>query len=177
MPKVDVFPNEIIEDVCDRARIVAAGEGEAPSGNAGPYVVIVASSRQLMFVPCIPREEISGDQVALYESMIPSEVKRNIAVIAYTELSVLGTDYRSVNSAIPFFGFLLGFGGIGHAVWIFEGHPSALEAGCRNADALIVDGGMVPFLQRDWMNIASSVMRNVAVYVHDRATYSLNREL
>jgi hypothetical protein len=55
-------------------------------------------------------------------------VKRNIAAIAYTELSGLRSD---ISKTIPFFGILLGFAYIGHAVWIFEGHGSALVAGCR----------------------------------------------
>ena len=72
----------------------------------------------------------------------------------------------------PFLGLLLGLAYIGHSVWIFEGHPSALAAGCRNADVLIVDGDMVPHLQEDWTAVASSVMRHREIYVHDRASSS-----
>ena len=54
------------------------------------------------------------------------------------------------------------------AVWVFEGHPSALSAGCREADVLIVDGAMVPHLQQDWIAVASSAMKHPEIYVHDR---------
>lgn len=71
--------------------------------------------------------------------------------------------------------FLLAFAYIGHAVWVFEGHFSALAAGCRDADLLLVDGGLVPFLQPDWIKVVSPVMRNPEIYVHDRATYALKK--
>ena len=80
-----------------------------------------------------------------------------------------------ISKTIPFFGILLGFAYIGHAVWIFEGHGGALVAGCRDADVLIVDGAMVPHLQTDWPTAASSVMRSREISVHDRATYSLRK--
>ena len=104
--------------------------------------------------------------------MISPKVKRNVAATAYTELSA---PTAGISQSVPFFGFVLGFAYIGHAVWVFEGHPSALAAGCRDADVLIVDGGMVPHLQNDWMAIAWSVMRTPETYVHGRATYSLRK--
>ena len=85
-------------------------------------------------------------QTASIEKMIPSKVKRNIAAIAFTDLAAIT---KSPDKAIPFLGILLGFAYIGHTVWVFEGHPSALEAGCREADVLLVDGAMVPHLQGD----------------------------
>jgi hypothetical protein len=75
----------------------------------------------------------------------------------------------------PFFGILLGFAYIGHAVWVFEGHVSALAAGCREADVLIVDGEIVSYLTRDWAQFAGGAMRHREIYVHDRATYTLRR--
>ena len=69
----------------------------------------------------------------------------------------------------------MGFAYIGHAVWIFEGHDSALQAGCREANLLIVDSGMLPFLSEDWIQVAQNVMCNKEIYVHDRATFRLTR--
>lgn len=170
MPEVDELPD--IEEVFDKARKAAAGEGEQPLGQSGRHVVVVTPGRLLMFQPCPPPGSMPQGQVASVEQMISPRVKRNIAAIAYTELSALRSD---ISKAIPFMGFLLGFAYIGHAVWVFEGHPSALAAGCREADVVIVDGGMVPHLQKDWVVVASSVMRNREIYVHDRATYSLRK--
>jgi hypothetical protein len=93
-------------------------------------------------------------------------------VIAYTELQAVT---NQISKAIPFVGMLLGFAYIGHPVWIFEGHPSALAAGCREADLLLVDGGMLPYLTDNWVEIAASGMRNKEIYVHERATFKLTR--
>ena len=62
--------------------------------------------------------------------------------------------------AIPFFGYLMAMGSLGHSILVFEGHSSTLEMGCRGADVLVVDGGMIPFLQSDWITVVRSVMNN-----------------
>ncbi len=173
MPKVKAVPD--VEDVFYRAREAAAGRGEQPTPEQPcRYIVIVTPNRRLMLCPTLIEGTMPDEQVAALERMAPSDMKRNIAVIAPNEFS--GTpDAEKINSVIPFYGILIGLGYIGHAVWVFEGHPSALAAGCRRADALMVDSGMIPFLQEDWLDVASSVMRDVAIYVHDRATYSSQR--
>jgi hypothetical protein len=65
-----------------------------------------------------------------------------------------------VNSLIPFLGYLMGMAFDGHSVLVFEGHPSALKAGCQNSDLLIVDEAMTDYLQENWVLEASAVMRN-----------------
>ena len=170
MPEVDELPN--IEEVFAKARKAAAGEGEQPPGQPGQHVIIVTPGRMLMFQPCPPPGSMPHGQVASIQQMISPEVKRHIAAIAYTELSALTSD---ISKTIPFWGFLLGFAYIGHVVWVFEGHPSAMVAGCRDADVLIVDSGMVAHLQKDWGATASGVMRRPEIYMHDRATYSLRK--
>ncbi len=169
MPEVDEVPN--IEEVFEKARKAASGEGEQSLETLARHVIVV-TGRMLMFQPCPPPGSMTQTQVASAEQMMSPKVKRNVAAIGYTELSALRTD---ISKAIPFFGFLIGFAYIGHAVWAFEGHPSALAAGCRNADVLIADGNMVPHLQNDWVAVASSVMRKPEIYVHDRAKYSLRK--
>jgi hypothetical protein len=169
MPEVDELPN--IEEVFDKARRVAAGE-DLPPGQTGRHVIVVTPGRMLMFQPCPPQGAMPQQQVEPIERMIPPKVKRKIVAIAYTELSALTKD---ISKAIPFFGILLGFAYIGHAVWVFEGHSSALAAGCKDADVLIVDGEMIPHLQKDWAEVASSVMKRPEIYAHDRASYSLRK--
>jgi len=165
MPKVDQPPT--IEDVFAQARGAAAGLMPAPNGSPERHVVVVTPGRMLMFQPCpLP------DKAAPMEKLFPREPKRNIAVISYTELQAL---MSNIGRAIPFMGLLMAIANIGHAVWVFEGHPSALAAGCRDADILIVDSGMIPFLQDDWPAIAAGVMRHEEIYVHDRKTFSLGK--
>jgi len=125
-----------------------------------------------MYKPCPPVGSMSSEQVAPIEKMLPPNAKRNIAVIANTELQAV---MKEISRAVPFVGMLMGFAYIGHAVWIFEGHASALQAGCREADLLIVDGGMLPFLSQDWLQVAQGAMRHPEIYIHDRTTFKLNR--
>jgi hypothetical protein len=169
MPEVDALPN--IEEIFTRAR-AAAGGAERPPGASGQHVIVVTPGRMLMFNPCPPPGSMSAAQTASMERMIAPTVKRNIAAIAYTELEAVRTD---APRTIPFLGILLGLAYIGHAVWVFEGHPSALAAGCRDADVLIVDGGMVPHLQQDWQTVAAGTMRRPEIYVHDRAAFALRK--
>ncbi len=110
--------------------------------------------------------------MAQIKQMMPPTVKRNVAVISYTEPEAVLAD---ITRAIPFIGMLMGLAYIGHAVWIFEGHASALAAGCRDADVLIVDSAMAPFLAADLKAVVSAVMRRPEIYLHDRATFSLRK--
>jgi hypothetical protein len=68
---------------------------------------------------------------------------------------------------------LMGLTYIGHAVWVFEGHPSAFTVGCRHADVLIVDSSMLGGLEDGWEDRAAAVMRNANILVHDRSTFQL----
>src|SRR5882762_6898017 len=170
MPDVDEPAD--IDAVFARARLAASGEGERPPGPPGRHVIIVTPGRMLMFKACPPPDSMAADKVASVEQMMASKVKRNVAAIAFTESGALMHDAAQ---AIPFLGFLLGFAYIGHTVWVFEGHPSALAAGCREADVLLVDGAMVPHLQSDWAAVAVKAMRRPEILVHDRATYSLKK--
>jgi hypothetical protein len=68
---------------------------------------------------------------------------------------------------------LIGLGYAGHHVWIFEGHASALAAGLEHAEILIVDSGMIPSLQSDWMDMAKNTMdapRSVLIFSRERNT-------
>jgi hypothetical protein len=108
------------------------------------------------------------------ERLIPSVVKRNVAVIADTGFTgEAAPDLAKASKAIPFLGLLTGLTYIGHHVWVFEGHASALAAGCRDADVLIVDSGVVPHLEKGWEKAAEAVMRNANILIHDRATFKL----
>ena len=171
MPKVDT--PERIEDIFANARRAARGETRPPGAPADErFYIVMTPGRMVMYKPCPPAGSMSPEQVAPIEKMLPPAVKRNIAVIANTELQAVT---KEISRAIPFVGMLMGFAYIGHAVWIFEGHTTALQAGCREADLLIVDGGMAPFLSEDWIQVAQGVMRNPEIYLHDRATFKLAR--
>ena len=169
MPEVD-FPAKL-EDIFDKARKAAAAD-TTPAKGKNRHVVVVTPGRMIMLHPCPAPGTMDQQAVESVEKLMPSKTQRNVSVIAYTELKALRAD---VVKTIPFYGLLTGLAYIGHAVWVFEGHSSALAAGCREADLLIADCEMVPFLASDWMRTASSVMRRALIFAHDRATFSLRR--
>jgi hypothetical protein len=174
MPEVEVPGPDEIEAIFNTIRKTASGEKTLSGTQADDqrFLVLLTPRRMLMQVHCPPAGSIPPSEVEPMEKMLPAAMKRNVAVIAYTEIKALQAD---ISKAIPFVGLLLGFAYIGHAVWVFEGHPSALAAGCRDADILLVDGGMLPYLPEDWPDAAAGVMRHREIYVHDRATFQLKR--
>ena len=108
-------------------------------------------------------ENIPVELLTLLSELEPPQPFINIAVLAYTYLDALKVDIRR---AIPFFDFLLGFAALGHTVWVFEGHTSALAAGCREADLLLVDSGLLPALEAhnpEWRTQALQAMRGDTV--------------
>ncbi|HET8999960.1 MAG TPA: hypothetical protein VFP86_09970 [bacterium] len=161
MPEVDV-PADIEARFAKAWRVASGQETPAPFAGAvisQRYIVIMTPGRTLMIQPCPPPNSMSPEHVQAIEKIAPAGTPLNIAVIAYTRLDSL---MEKEQKAIPFLGYLLGLSYIGHSVLVFEGHPSAFKAGCRDADLLIVDAAMVPHLQRDWMAAAWGVMRSGA---------------
>lgn len=160
-----------------------AGTGELPAEAAAEVekmkgqrsVVIVTPGRMQMPVPAPAPGSVPRASEDAVREMLPPDPPLNIAAISYTHVQALVTDKAK---AIPFLGFLISFASIGHTVVVFEGHPSAFESGVRGCDVLLVDSGMLPFMQQDWTEVAFRVMRPGArVLVHDRSTYKLSQLL
>lgn len=135
---------------------------QKPEASAAPplpgqrYVVLVTQARLLMQQPCPPPGSMPPEAIAPIERIAPAQPRLNIAVIAFTALDALLED---IARAIPFLGYLLGLAYLGHKVVIFEGHPSALAAGCYDADLLLIDGAMAPFLPDNLIELVYPVMR------------------
>jgi hypothetical protein len=105
--------------------------------------------------------------------LLPPDPPLKISVVSYTLIEAFTQD-ETKTKCIPFLGFLIGFAYIGHNVVVFEGHPTAFESGVKESDVLIVDSGMLPFIQKDWFEVARRVMRPGAkVFVHKRETFTL----
>lgn len=169
MPEVD-HPARI-HQVFDQARKSADSRHDGER-NPSRQVVLVTPGRVLMLQPCPAPGSMPKNMVSQIERLVSPKVKRRIAVIAYTELKAITT---GLAKAIPFFGMLVGMAYIGHSVWIFEGHASALAAGCKDADVLIVDSAMVPYLTSNWQHLALSEAPKLEVYIHDRTNHSLRK--
>jgi len=169
MPDVDERGN--VQEVFARARTAAS---KAPDGRG---VVLVGPDRAVMVLPVPPRSPRMDAQAPKVPD-IPSDRPRNIAVIANTGIlaAVHGKppDLQEAAKVIPFLGMLIAFGYAGHRVWIFEGHASALAAGLERAEIFLLDCGMLPLLQNDWMSVAQRVMDPPRrVLIHSRERYAL----
>lgn len=146
------------------------------------YVVLIRPNRTLMCIACPPAGSMPPDRTRPMEQVVSSTVKRSVAVIAPTEFATgqpadgadqSASDLAAANQAIPFFGMLSGLAYIGHAVWVFDGQPAALQPACRYADLLLIDSFYAGKLTTKTVSDAASVMRNANILVHDRATYGL----
>ena len=158
-------PRPDLDGLFARVRKVAAGSHGARG------LVIVRPDGKYLSMPPLAHSPALEKISAAMERLVPSAVKRNIAVIANTDISA--PDAASANQSIPFLGVLIGLVYIGHTVWIFGGDASALEPGCQDADALIVDSELRRTLVSGWEETARRVMRNANILVYDRQTSNL----
>ncbi len=162
-----------------QARRMAAGEKTDESGGQVPNLIegqravaIVTPGRLIMLDPCPEPGTVPEKQVAEMCEIFPANNPLTISVISYTDIEALTTN---MTLTIPFRGFLNAWAYAGHNVMVFEGNPSAFESGVRDADVLLVDSGMTPFIQFNYLDVAFRIMRpGGRVFLHDRETYSLS---
>ena len=161
IPEVDTRPG--IGAIFSRAREAAAQTHLGEDGIERRQVIIITPGRLLVAKDSPLVEDIPVDLLTLLSELVPPQPFINIAVLAYTYLDALKVDIRRT---VPFFDFLLGFAALGHTVWVFEGHTSALSAGCSEADLLLVDSGLLPALEAhnpEWREQALQAMRGDTV--------------
>lgn len=167
MPEVDVRPNmaEFFAKVRTEVANASAAQGLAPNQHR---IGIVTPGRMVLFVPAPRPGTVAAEHVALAKRLIPSDKPLNIAAIGYTQIEPLNEDQAK---CLPFLGQLLGLAYVGHRIVVFEGHPSAFEPALQASDVLLIDSGMLPFLQKDWAEVAWRVMApGSRILVHDRKT-------
>ncbi|MCP3960580.1 MAG: hypothetical protein GY719_22280 [bacterium] len=170
MPDVDLTRDA--QAVFAAARQAAAGDTVRPDAPDRRQIVLVTPARVTMLQSCPAAGTLSAEATAAAEEIVPAAEARNVAVIAFNDLDAEGGDAAR---AIPFFELLRRLGSLGHAVWIFEGHVSAMTAGCQEADTLIVDDGMMPYLPGNWRSVATRVMRGSDIFVYERKNDSLRK--
>jgi hypothetical protein len=156
---VDV-PDNLASVFVDARRLAS---GEHPHSLGEKHVVILTPGRAMISIPALPKEALSPDLLAGTKKWLGPE-SRDITVVSYTKLEALMDEDHGKIKCVPFLPKLCILAAAGHNVVVFEGHPSALELGLRDTDVLIIDSGMLPFLQDDWMKVAVRVMRPGATY-------------
>lgn len=166
----DDVPNDLLS-VFARARRIASGED--PDFQLGERcVAIVTPGRLIVPIPVLPKDQLPPALPADMKAWLGS--RPDIVVVSYTKLEALMDEEHGSLKCIPFLPMLCILGAAGHNVVVFEGHPSALEFGLRDADVLLIDSGMLPFLQDDWMKVAGRAMRAAAkVFVCMRGRQNL----
>lgn len=148
MPQVD--EDRLTEEVLNVAQGMATDRIKR-------QLVIITPGRLIKTSDPLPaRETLAPEFVSMLEGFAPSIQHWNIIAIGMTEFRAFNA---SPNTSVPFLELLHGFIQIGHAVILFEGHPSGFTQMCRDRDLLVVDSEMIPFLQTDWLEIAKSTMR------------------
>lgn len=164
MPEVDLgsdFSTAVAE-----ARKQTSGPGDPARERE---VAIITPGRLIMGLPCPAQGSVAPQMVAGIRAIVPEEQPQDVTAIAFNDVVKRGAlDASKVNELIPFTGYLIGMAYVGHSVIVFEGHPSALAAGCRDADLLIVDGAMAGHLQEDWVVVAARAMRNPRILLFGR---------
>jgi hypothetical protein len=105
----------VIEDWFKQAREHAA---------QGSLVVVREDGRSLL-LPAMRTTSVKPEMAAVIEQIIPSTTKRRVAVIGETSWASNGQpNLQAANQAIPFWGLLMGFASIGHAVCEIRGHDT-----------------------------------------------------
>ncbi|HLK62034.1 MAG TPA: hypothetical protein VKU19_01245 [Bryobacteraceae bacterium] len=140
-------------------------------------LVVLRPDGRITSLPAMAKDAAPAKAIEAVERILPSSEARNVAVIGDTSWTMSPTpNLQEASRGIPFFGMLMGFAAIGHAVWIFEiSTPAALAAACSEADLVIVDGDRLERLPSGWQNLVRSVMRTPQILVHDRATFQLRK--
>jgi hypothetical protein len=151
MPEVDTHQD--LRTVFSKARDLSAG------AETGRSVAIVTPGRLIMPVACPPANAVSLQMLDGVRRIVPENPKQRITVIANNNVVAAGAfTAREANALIPFLGYLMGMAFDGHTVVVFEGHPSAIAAGCEGSTLLLVDQSVVGYLQPDWASAAASAM-------------------
>jgi hypothetical protein len=163
-----VSPTRDIRSCLAEARRISGG------AHGLRWVVIVAPDGSLIRVPVLP--ERAADQSLLRDvrAVLQPEGGEEVTGPAITSInSTAGIQKRArsffqILELVPNLSHLVGAAALGNTVVAFEGHPGDFPAGVEDADVLLVDGDMVPFLQPDWAAIALKELRQPRIIQYGR---------
>ena len=165
MPSIS--PKRDIQACFNEARRIGSG------ANGPRWVVIVTPDGSLVKVPVAPANE--ADQSLLHDVrfvLSPDGEPTSglvITAINYTAgIQARARSFHQILELMPNLSYLVGAACLGNTVVAYEGHPGDILAGVTNADVLILDGGMIPFLQPDWAAIALKTLRQPRIITFGR---------
>ena len=153
-----------------------------PMKEGEKFVPVITPGRIAFLLPGFNPSDKNAVGNNLGDYILPIRKNLKITAISYTYMedfmnASLSVEERlvAVVKCIPFIGQVATFTSIhGHSVLVFEGHPSAFEAGVKDSDVLLIDSGMLKFLQDDWAEVAFRCMNpHGKIFIHQREGYKL----
>lgn len=179
MPQVDEKSEAELDDIFRKAR-AAVAEGTPHQ----PMIGLLTPGRILVTLGGVPRNQIGMGQKAMLDGIVGGDTPKTITVIAMTDVigpaqtaqkgGLFGSFRRAIGGKqdtpqvaprdaavkkIPFLGILFAISGLGHNVVAFEGHRSALRAGCKDVDLVMIDEAMLDHLPSDWNGIVTNAIK------------------
>jgi len=157
-------------NVSPRRDIAACFARARRLSESGParWVVIIAPDGALVKVP-VPAPEAADPtllrdaRLALAPEGEPATGQVITAVNCTAGVQARARSFFRLLELMPNLSHLVGAACLGNVVVSFEGYPGDFPAGCAGADVLILDDGMVPFLQPDWAAVALRTLRQPRV--------------
>jgi hypothetical protein len=137
------------------------------------WVVLIAPDGTLVNVP-VPSQE-DADQGLLRDvrrALAPHD--EAVTGLTITSINCTSGSQRRARSLqkmlalVPNLSYLVGAAALGNNVVAFEGHANDFAVGCENADLLLLDDGMLPYLREDWAAIALKLLRQPRILLFGR---------
>jgi hypothetical protein len=168
MPEVAVGPN--IAELFAQVRSMLPRDRRLGKVDAGePWLGIVCPDRSYLLLTLPVAAEMPHELVEMNRACIPHTRPLHITAVSFTGLRP-SSDIKSM----PFIACILPLASIGHNIVVFEGHESGFEPALTDADVLVIDSGMLPFLQQDWFAVARRAFRDKGrIRMFDQKTKSL----
>lgn len=170
MPTVDLIPDP--PAFFAKLRIQIANTGAAARLKPGERCFgVVTPARMMVIVPAGPPSSMPANLIDQVARLAASERPLNVTAIGFTELKPLQADMLK---CLPMLAPLVGLAHLGHSVIVFEGSAGAFQGAIESVDMLIVDSGMLPFLEQDWAAQAWRIMHPEGrILVYQRTSRSL----
>jgi hypothetical protein len=157
----------------DTAACFAAARRQSASFAGRRWVAIIAPDGTLVKVPVPTPAE--ADPTLLRDSVEtlspegePTTGLTVAAIVCTAGIQARARSFFRILELVPNLSYLVGIAALGNTVVAFEGRPGDMATACTNADVLVLDDGMIPFLQPDWAAVALEKLRQPLIITFGR---------
>jgi hypothetical protein len=157
----------------DMRRCVAEARRLSSGADGERWVVIIAPDGSLIQVPVPPPGKADASLIRDVRAALAPEDEPvtglNITAINFTQgIQKVARSFFKILELMPNLSYLVGAAYLENTVVSFEGHSSGFAAACEDADVLILDDAMMPFLQPDWAAVALKLLRQPRILTFGR---------